>query len=85
MLTETQVHDKLDEMIINNPDAWKTVFEDEKNCNANVIIDTFCDFVFDAGYDLHLEDDGSGIIFRLLDKDSEIVIKRAYDGGKVEI
>lgn len=87
MLTEDDVHAKLDELIILHASDWASLGVDAQNNAKSAILDGLNEYVELHNSDLSIEDDGSGYMFTILDTDTggTFEIKRAYDGGKLEI
>lgn len=88
MLTKDDVHDKLDELITLHPNEWISFGVDvAQNNEENILVNKLYDYLSMYNSDASIEDDGSGFMFTILDSDTSdtFEIKRAYDGGKLEI
>lgn len=87
MLTENDVHTKLDELIILNARDWSSLGVDAQEGAKSVILDGLMEYMELHNSDVSIEDDGSGYMFTVSDLDTggTFEIKRAYDGGKLEL
>lgn len=87
VLTADDVHTKLDELIVQHASDWASLGADVQNDAKSAILDGLMEYLELHNSDASIEDDGSGYMITILDSDTGNMfeIKRAYDGGKLEI